>query len=126
MANFFRVLLQHLPNYLLAQVTTTHLIGAIHGPENEAVENTAGRRPSIDRNFDPVRHRRRSDPAMLSTKIDDAPPTVPLLDVHECERRDLGSAETATEENGQYRAIAQPLECRYVWRAEERLRLAKR
>jgi hypothetical protein len=62
---------------------------------------------------------------MFSTQIDDAPPTIPLLDVRECERRDLGSAETTTEQDRQDGAIAHSLDGRNIRRAEERLRLAQ-
>jgi len=62
--------------------------------------------------------------AGFATEFDDAPATVPLLDVRECERRDLGSAETATEQDSQDRAIAQPFNSRNIRRAEKGLRLS--
>ena len=63
---------------------------------------------------------------MLPSQIDDVPPTIPLLDVRESERRHLGSPKAAAKQDGQDRAIPQPLNGRDVGRAEESLRLAKR
>jgi hypothetical protein len=61
--------------------------------------------------------------AMLPNEINDAPTPVALLDVQERERRYLRSTKPAAEKNGHDGTIPQPLHCRRIWRAEERLRL---
>jgi hypothetical protein len=63
--NLRRVLSEHLPDYFLAQATTAHSIGSIHSPEDVVIRDATRRSPGIDRYFNPRRHRRRSDAAML-------------------------------------------------------------
>jgi hypothetical protein len=63
---------------------------------------------------------------VLLSQIDDAPPTVALLDVSESERSYLRAAETAAEENGENASFAQSLHRSDIGRAQESLRLPQR
>ena len=63
---------------------------------------------------------------MLANEVHDAPAAVALLEVGECKRGHLRSPQAAAQEHGQYGAVAQPAERRYIGRAQKRLRLSLR
>src|ERR1700687_1972611 len=98
-ANCLCILLEHLPDDLLAQAFARHSISTVHGTEHITIRDADRGSPGIDRHFGPGRHRRRAHAAMLSPQIDDAPATITLLDVCERERGYLRSSETATEKD---------------------------
>jgi hypothetical protein len=63
---------------------------------------------------------------MLSAKIHDAPSSVALLDVGDCERSHLGPPQAATEEHRQDCAVPQPLDRGGVRGVQQRLGLLDR
>src|SRR5689334_6204001 len=81
-----------------------------------ALLQRGSRHPRVDRNLHPIRHWGGANPAVLANQIDDAPPTVTLLDVGERKSGDLGSPEPTAQEDSKDRSIAQPLSCRGVGR----------
>src|ERR1035437_3967367 len=76
-----RVPLEQLPDDLLAQADGLRLTTAVYRSEHVTVSDAGASRPRIGRYLDPGRHRNRPHPAMLPHEINDAPPTVALLDV---------------------------------------------
>jgi len=63
---------------------------------------------------------------VLADQIDDAPASIALLDMRECERRHFRSPQPATEKDGENRPISQAANGRDVRRAQERLSLPLR
>ena len=112
-----------LPDNLLAQHFARDAVSAIYRTEHVTFRHAGWRCPGIDRHLHPGRHRRGADPAVLADQINDAPAAIALLQVRECERRDLRPSETAAEKNGENGSVAQSPECRDIRRAQKRLRL---
>jgi hypothetical protein len=81
-----RVRFDELPNDLLAQALAPRAIGSIHGPEYAPIRDSGGGGPRVDCHLDPGGRRSGSDTAVLAYEIDDAPATVALLEMYECER----------------------------------------
>jgi hypothetical protein len=100
---------------------TSNQVTPKNGPEHTAVYQTCGGSPSLDRNLHPGGHRHRANPAVLPDKIDDAPAVIALLDVREHQRRYLGSAESAADQDRKNGAIAQLLHCGGIRGAKQRL-----
>src|SRR5579871_2969596 len=63
-----RVRFDELPDDFLAQAVTTNSVRAVNGPENMLLRYTCRRSPSIDCHLHPIRHRHRTDPAVLAHK----------------------------------------------------------
>jgi hypothetical protein len=99
-ANYLSVVLEHLPHDLFAQAFTPRPASAVHWPENVALRQTRRRRPGIDRHLDPRWQRGSADPAVLANKVDNAPPTIALLNMRERECRNLRSPQTTAQKNG--------------------------
>jgi|SRR5579871_1822362 len=91
------VLSKHLPDDLLSETIAGDVLATSHWAEYVSVGNSSGRGPRVDRDLHPIRHRRRTNPPVLSDEIDNAPATVALLNVCDCEGRDFGPAQSATE-----------------------------
>src|SRR6266404_2182059 len=125
-ANCRGILPEHLPDDLLAQAFACYAARAVHRAEYVTINDSSARRPCVNRHFHPRRHRRGPNPTVLSDEVNDAPPSVTLLDMSERERRHLRSSQPAAEEDGKNGTIAQPANRRDVGRAEESLRLALR
>src|ERR1051326_1891993 len=123
-AHGFRVILEQLPNDLLAQRLAAHVVSAIHRSEKPAGNNTCLAYPTIDRDLDPCRHWNRPNTPVLPDKVYNAPTTIPLLDVGHFQCCNLGASEPATEEQRQNRAISQSLFREGARRVEQRLRLS--
>src|SRR5450759_3190447 len=85
-----RIPLEQLPNDLLTESDPLHPAGAVHGPEYKTVSDAGGGRPRIDSHLDPSRHLDRPHAAMLANEVHNAPSSVALLDVGDCERIHLG------------------------------------
>src|SRR5437870_4566718 len=99
-ASISRILLEHLPYDLLGYGLALYLVASIHWAEYAALGQAGDESPGVDCDFHPGRHRHGADAAVLADKVDDAPATVALLDVCECECRHLRSPEAAAEEDG--------------------------
>src|SRR6476660_4505383 len=93
-----RVLLQHLPDDLLGHVLAPYAVAAVHGPEYLPLRQLRLDGPSVDRDLHPGRHRHRSDSTVLPNEIDDAPATLPLLNVDESERSHLRPPQSAADQ----------------------------
>src|SRR5215471_11901046 len=119
----FRIALKQLPDDLLAQRLATHLIAAMHRPENPPINDTGLGCPGIDRNLHPRGHRNRSDSPVLSFEIHDAPATIPLLNVAHRHRGNLRTSEPTTQEHRQDRAVAKSLLRGRIGSIQQRLRL---
>src|ERR1022692_4246096 len=104
-----RVWAQHLPDNLLGQHVALYLVASVDGPEHVAVYHAGWSAPGIDGHLDPNRHRHRADAPVLAVQIDDAPAAIPLLHVPHRKRGDLGPAQGAAQQHGDYGAVAQPL-----------------
>jgi hypothetical protein len=83
------MLLEKLPDDLLAHSIALNLIAAVHSAQNRALGKTGRRSPGIDSALDPGWHRNRANAAMLPNEVDDAPSVVPLLDMPERQGSDL-------------------------------------
>jgi hypothetical protein len=118
--------LDQLPDDLFRQDLAAGSVCAINGPEHAPVCQHGSRSPGIDRRFHPVRHWGSTDPAVLANEIHDAPTTVALLNMSECEGRHLGSSQAAAQKDGYDGPIPQPLGGRGIGRAQERLCLPQR
>src|ERR1041385_1635588 len=108
-AHGFRVMLEQLPNDLLAQRLAAHVVPAMHGSAKPAGNDTCLACPSIDRDLDPCRYWNRPNTPVLPNKVYNAPTTIPLLDVGHRQCCNLGAPEPATKEQRQNRAISQSL-----------------
>jgi hypothetical protein len=97
-ANRVGVLLEHLPDNLLAQAFSGHHVSPVHRSKNTTICDAGPRGPGIDGHLNPSRHRHRANTTMLAL-IDDAPATVALLDVSERERGNLRPSKATVEEN---------------------------
>src|SRR5712692_5820871 len=64
------ILLEHLPDDLLAQAFAPSAIGTVHGAEQVAVRQAGRGGPRVNRNLRPGRHRDRADAAVLADEID--------------------------------------------------------
>jgi len=115
--------LEKLPHHLLAHSITMHLVAPADPTQDRAIGEPGRCRPGVDGDLDPRRHRDRAHPPVLADKVHDAPTVVPLLDVLERERGDLGPAQPAAKEDREHRAVAQPLLGGYVRRVQELLGL---
>jgi len=118
-----RVLLEQLPNDLLAQAGVLNLVRPVHRPEYLTIGGAGSRCPGVDRHFHPCRHRHRAHTAMLPNEIDNAPAAVTLLDVLKRKGRHLGSTEAATKEHTNDGPIPQALLRRDVRRVQQPLGL---
>src|SRR6185369_3459296 len=117
---------EQLPDDLLAHRVTDDAVAAVNRAEYETDENACLRRPGVNRHFRPCRHWDRADAVVFADEVDDAPTPIPLLNVLEVERGYLRSAQSASEEDGEDRAVSQPFIGRGIRRVQEHLRLAKR
>src|ERR1017187_6618974 len=104
-----RVPLEELPNHLLAQTDALHFAGAVHRAEYKSVSDTSRGSPRIYRHLYPRWHWYRPHAAMLANEVHNAPSSVALLDVGDCERSHLGPPEPAAQEHRQGRPVAQAL-----------------
>src|ERR1017187_9906981 len=110
-----RVPLEQLPNDLFAQAAALRLASAVHGAEYVSVDDTGRRSPRVDCYLHPIRHRDRPHAAMLANEVHNAPSSVALLYVGDCERSHLGPPQAAAEKHRQDRTITQPLGGCGVW-----------
>src|SRR5207248_1032473 len=83
------VLLQQLPDDLLAQGKGANSVAAIHRPKYLTSDHACSRGPRVARLLDPGRHRNGPDAPVLADEVHDAPSGIPLLDVPERNRRHL-------------------------------------
>jgi len=88
-SDFGRVLPEHMPDDLLAQVLAGNRARAVHGSEDVPSGNARRGSPGIDCDFHPIRHGRGTNSPVLPDQIDDAPASITLLDVRESQRRDF-------------------------------------
>src|SRR5580704_6313389 len=72
--DFGSVLPEHRPDDFFAEALTGDGARAVQRTEHVTDGDPGGRRPRVDGDFHPSRHRCRADPAVLSDKVDDAPP----------------------------------------------------
>src|ERR1019366_2280916 len=100
--------LEQLPDNLFAQTDALRLAGAVHRSEHISVGDPGRGSPRINRHLHPRRHRDRPHAAMLPHEVHDAPPTVALLDVAYRQGCHLRTSQTAAQEYGQDRAVAEP------------------
>ena len=70
------------------------------------IGDAASGRPCVDRHLHLRRHGRSPNATVLSDKIDDAPPSIALLDVRERQRRYFRSPEPTAEKYRKNGAIA--------------------
>lgn len=111
-----RLLAEHLPDDLLAKAVAGNTVAAAHRTEHLPIGDSGGCRPSVNRDFHPVRHRSRADSTVLADEVDNAPAAIPLLDVRERERCHFRSAQSAAEQHSEYGAVAQAAQRRNVGR----------
>ena len=104
-----RILLEELPNDLLAHAGNLNPISSVHPAQDRSFGETGRGSPGINGALDPRRHRNRAHAPVLSNEIDDAPAIVPLLDMPKCQGSDLGPPQAAAKQNRQHRAVAQAL-----------------
>src|SRR5258708_9252 len=97
-ANRLSVLLEQLPDDLLAKGKGANPVATIHRAEHLATDHARSLGPRIDRFFNPGRHRNGADAPVLADEVHDAPPGVPLLDVPEGDRRHLRPSQAASQE----------------------------
>ncbi len=91
----------------------------VYRAEDVTGSDRCGRRPCVDGDFHPRRNRRRSNATMLSDEIDNAPASIPLLNVGESKGRDFGSSQPAAEKDGEDSPITQPSNGSDIRRAPE-------
>ncbi len=91
---------------LFAEDSAANLVAAVHCAEHLAIADAGGRGPCIDRDLDPRRHRDRPNPPVLSEEVNNAPATVPQLNVPDGKRRNLRPPKTTAQKNGEDRPIA--------------------
>src|SRR5437870_142925 len=72
-----RVLLEQLPDDLLAQCDGPNPTAALHGTKHRTVDHPGRRDPQIDCILDPRRHRNGPNAPVLADEVHDAPPGVP-------------------------------------------------
>src|SRR5262249_14144432 len=98
-----------LPDDLLSQSLTADAVTPTHGPEYLITRDPSRRIPRVDCHLYPGWHRGCADASVFSYQIDNAPATIPLLQMRERQRRRFRAPQSAAEQNSENRAIAQPL-----------------
>jgi hypothetical protein len=116
-ANGGGILLEHLPDDLLAQALANNAAVPFHWPKKMTGSDARGQGPRVGRHFHPSRHRRGAYAPVFSDEIDYAPPAITLLNMRERERRDLRASQSAAEKDRQDGTISQPDDGRDVRRA---------
>ena len=76
---------KHLPYDLFAKTIVGHAVTTQDGTKHVAVGNSGRCRPNVDRDLHPCRHRCRADAPMLADEIDNAPASIALLQVRQCQ-----------------------------------------
>ena len=122
-AGRFRILSKELPHYFFRHALAAYTAASVHWPEDVPVGKLSPLAPGVARDLHPARHRHRSNAAVLSDKIHDAPAAVPLLDVCDGQCSYFRPTQAATEKNCQNRSVTQTLYRAYVRRTEQGLRL---
>src|ERR1019366_9803834 len=82
---------------------------------------SASNSPRVDSGLCPCGHRNRPDLAAFAREIHDAPAAVALLNVIEVEAGEFGSAQPATDQEGEQRAIARGREAAGTRRRRQEL-----
>jgi hypothetical protein len=103
-----------------------HLVGSIDRSENVSVRHAGPNSPGINRHFHLDWHRHSPHAPVLAEEVDYAPTAIALLDVAHRQRRYLGPAQAAAEEDGNDGAVTQALRRRDVRCVQERLGLLQR
>jgi hypothetical protein len=101
-----RILAEHLPDHLFAQVLTGNSAGTVHGPKNVTNDDARWRCPRVDRDFHPSGHRCRTDAAVFANQIDNAPPAIALLNMSKGQGCHFRSPESTSQKDGEDGAIA--------------------
>ena len=118
--------LEQLPHHLFAHSMIVSLITPAHPAQDRTFGDPRRRGPRVDCDLHPGRHRDGVHSPVLADEVNDCPAVVALLDVLHRQRRHLRPAQPAAEQDGQHRAVAQPLVGGYVRRVQEFLGLLDR